>query len=82
MTICKDDFTESAIKSSDPLNYYYFSMLASLNYFSNINSMENLLQFTDLIKTTQISEKTETVKAVLNKKGVNLEYDVIHILMK
>lgn len=71
------DFVES---SDDFQTFYFFSLLANLNYFSGINSMEEIVKLLQLMKLKKIEPLIETLKNVLLKNGIDIEHEILMLL--
>jgi hypothetical protein len=78
----REGFAEMAIKDPEFEEFYFFEILSALCYFGNINSMEAVIKFADLIKKNGFAAPAETLKGVLTKKGVELENEIISLLVK
>lgn len=78
----RENFTDLALQSPNFETQFFYGLLGSLAYFANVNSMETVLAFVDLVKQNRFESPAETLKGVLTKRGIDLDNSIIALLVK
>lgn len=78
----RENFADMVCQDGDYSEFFWFQVMSALCYFSNINSMESVIKFADLIKKNAFFVPAEILKGVLTKRGIELENEIVALLLK